>query len=590
MPPVATMRIAVERLELTPEEEMVLWTLVASQLDAQLARRLEALSGGTEPTLGALSKIAYSHVPSRAVSELGPRGKLVHHGILESTVDTRAPQPPFAQRTVRLSDRMLSVALGSLDLDVELAETRIPVAAPRLDALAIGSRSLSAIRDAVRPHHALVVASGTPGSGRRTALLAAASERGLAVLEVAARKLAAESLRKQLRCVVRECKLLGRVPLITNLDTIDVEATGEELAALDGLVLATTSPRQPALRWGRPCVTIELEPPSAAQRGELWLRALGQGSASDAEHLATQYPLAPALITKVAASARANAGTRRLEPDDIYAALRSTLDARVGSLAHRVTVNQRWADIVLPDEERRAIRGLIARVRQRHRVYETWGFAEKVGRGLGVTALLSGPPGTGKTMAAGLIARELGLELYQVDVAKLVSKWVGETEKQLAELFDAAEAAHVILLFDEADALFGKRTEVKSSNDRYANLETNYLLQRLETYSGICLLTSNHETSIDPAFQRRLSLHVRFETPDADQRARLWHALLPPAAPLADGIDFEALSRSFPMSGGYIKNAVLRAAFAAADEGGSITTRHLEDAAQAELRASGRVG
>src|SRR5439155_4547626 len=206
-------------------------------------------------------------------------------------------------------------------------------------------------------------------------------------------------------------------------------------------------------------------------------------------------------------------------------------------------------DLVLPAEQLDAIHELCARIRQRRTVYEDWGFAGKVGKGHGTTALFSGPPGTGKTMVAGLVARELGLELYQVDLAQITSKFIGETEKRLAQLFDAAEAAHAILLFDEADALFGKRTTVTSSNDRYANLETNYLLQRLETFTGICLLTSNHESQLDPAFQRRLALHVRFELPDEAERARLWRAMLPAAAPLAPAVDFRELARRFALAG-----------------------------------------
>ena len=167
--------------------------------------------------------------------------------------------------------------------------------------------------------------------------------------------------------------------------------------------------------------------------------------------------------------------------------------------------------------------------------------------------------------------------------------WIGETEKHLGELFDAAEAGHAILLFDEADSLFGKRTEVKSSNDRYANLETNYLLQRLESFTGICLLTSNHESNIDPAFQRRLSLHLRFDVPDCDERELLWRAMLPQAAPVAPEVDFAGLARHFEMTGGYIRNAALRAAFLAADEGSPITGAHLEHAARLEYEGMGKI-
>jgi SpoVK/Ycf46/Vps4 family AAA+-type ATPase len=289
-----------------------------------------------------------------------------------------------------------------------------------------------------------------------------------------------------------------------------------------------------------------------------------------------------------ASAAQARAIERRVVPADIEAGIRAVLDDRLGNFAKRVEVTQTWADLVIPEDQARSITELIARIRQRRVVYEQWGFAAKVGKGLGVSALFSGPPGTGKTMVAALIARELGLELYQVDMGKLVSKWIGETEKHLGELFDAAEAGHAILLFDEADSLFGKRTEVKSSNDRYANLETNYLLQRLETFTGICLLTSNHEANIDPAFERRLSLHVRFELPDEDERAKLWRAVLPAAAPV-ERIDFTSLARRYAMSGGYIRNAALRAAFLAADEDSAITTAHVEHAARVEYEGMGKL-
>ncbi|MDQ3295428.1 MAG: ATP-binding protein [Myxococcota bacterium] len=192
-------------------------------------------------------------------------------------------------------------------------------------------------------------------------------------------------------------------------------------------------------------------------------------------------------------------------------------------------------------------------------------------------------------MIAGLIARELGLELYQVDLSRIVSKYIGETEKQLAALFEAAETGHAILLFDEADSLFGKRTEVKSSNDRYANLEVNYLLQRMEAFSGISLLTTNHESAIDPAFQRRLAFHIRVPMPDECYRAQLWSTLIPARADRAGDVDFRALAAQFVMSGGYIKNAVVRGAFLAAAANEVITHEHLWRAARAEYESIGKV-
>jgi SpoVK/Ycf46/Vps4 family AAA+-type ATPase len=269
--------------------------------------------------------------------------------------------------------------------------------------------------------------------------------------------------------------------------------------------------------------------------------------------------------------------------------IKTVLDHRLAGLATRVTVTQKWEDLVLPEDQTLAVVELLARIRARRRVYEDWGFADKLGKGLGVTALFSGPPGTGKSMCAGLIAKDLGTEIYQVDLGKIVSKWIGETEKNLAALFDAAEAGHAVLLFDEADSLFGKRTAVTSSNDRYANQETNYLLQRIETFAGICILTTNHDPAIDEAFRRRIAVHVRFPMPDEDEREKLWRAMLPPAAPVDDELELGGLARKYMMGGGNIRNAVLRAAFLAADANEKIGNYHLRHAAQLEYEGMGRL-
>jgi SpoVK/Ycf46/Vps4 family AAA+-type ATPase len=305
---------------------------------------------------------------------------------------------------------------------------------------------------------------------------------------------------------------------------------------------------------------------------------------------AQRYVIAPGVIAKGASAVAALAGdAEKVELAHVHRALRTHLERRLSGIARRIETKQTWNDLVLPIDQYDLLVEMVARVRHRQRVLDDWGFAEKVGRGLGLSALLSGPPGTGKTMIAGLMAQELGLDLYQVDLSKVVSKYIGETEKQLATLFEAAESGHAILLFDEADALFAKRTDVKSSNDRYANLEVNYLLQRMEAFAGITLLTTNHETAIDQAFLRRLAFHVRVPMPEEREREQLWRAMLPAAAPVTPGLDMSALARRFVMSGGYIRNAALRAAFMAADEGSVITARHLECAAKLEYEGMGKI-
>jgi SpoVK/Ycf46/Vps4 family AAA+-type ATPase len=270
-------------------------------------------------------------------------------------------------------------------------------------------------------------------------------------------------------------------------------------------------------------------------------------------------------------------------------AVRQHLENRLGATANRVTRLATWADIVLPEDITDSLLELTARVRHRKTVYEQWGFDRSMTTSRGITALFQGSPGTGKTMVAGVIARDLGLELYRVDVSRITSKWIGETEKNLGALFDAAEDGQVLLLFDEADSLFAKRTEVKSSVDRYANMEVNYLLQRLDSFEGIAILTTNFGNAIDPAFKRRLTYRVTFPFPDEEMREQLWRSLIPPQVPVAGKLDFAGLSQRFRLSGGYIRNAALRAAFLAAEEGSALTHEHLERAIRMEFREIGKL-
>ena len=244
---------------------------------------------------------------------------------------------------------------------------------------------------------------------------------------------------------------------------------------------------------------------------------------------------------------------------------------------------------MLPDDVIDTLRDMIAMVRERAQILERWGYQRHLGVSRGVSALYSGEPGTGKTMAASVVASELGLELVRIDLSAVVSKYVGETEKNLAKIFDEAQDAHAMLLFDEADSLFGKRTELKSAQDRFANLEVNYILQRMETFDGVSVLTTNAEAAIDPALQRRLSFRIRFPEPEADERVRLWRQLLPPQTELSERVDFAALAERFEMTGGYIKNAIVRAAVIAARAGRAMCAEDLWTGAHHEYVEMGKV-
>jgi SpoVK/Ycf46/Vps4 family AAA+-type ATPase len=239
-----------------------------------------------------------------------------------------------------------------------------------------------------------------------------------------------------------------------------------------------------------------------------------------------------------------------------------------------------WDDLVLPDKEKNILRAIAAQVRQRVKVYEQWGFANKGQRGLGISVLFAGASGTGKTLAAEVLANELHLDLYRIDLSSVVSKYIGETEKNLRRIFDAAEQGGAILLFDEADALFGKRSEVKDSHDRYANMEVAYLLQRMEAYRGLAILTSNLKNSLDQAFLRRLRFVVQFSFPDAAQRAEIWQRVFPPDTPTAALVPHKLARLNVP--GGNIRNIALNAAFLAADAEVPIQMSHILQAAQSE--------
>jgi SpoVK/Ycf46/Vps4 family AAA+-type ATPase len=249
-------------------------------------------------------------------------------------------------------------------------------------------------------------------------------------------------------------------------------------------------------------------------------------------------------------------------------------------LAQRIDPAAGWTDLVLPERQMETLRQLAVHVRQRATVYGAWGFERDGARGLGISALFAGPSGTGKTMAAEVLANELQLDLYRVDLSRVVSKYIGETEKNLRRIFDAAETGSAILLFDEADALFGKRSEVKDSHDRYANVEISYLLQRMECYRGLAILTTNMKQAVDTAFLRRIRFVVHFPFPDEAQRALIWSRIFPAATPTA-GLDHDKLAH-LNVSGGNIRSIAVNAAFLAAEDGGRVHMRHLLRAAQTE--------
>jgi hypothetical protein len=585
------MDLLATRLGLSEPELDLLWLLACIELDPHVSSAAQLLMA---PGMMELS--------AQLIERLVGRGEALRSDIVER-LDSFAlvqfdPRLPLNRRPVRVQQRILDLARGQLRLD-----RRLKSIASLEDALEVRRAKASTevlIPDELRgalsnpdPSPALFIAVGNAGSGRATLLRHAVSSTGRSILSIDSAALSADEdvFAQQLSSIRRECRLHDAWPLFIDIDALSERSQLMEREFFSLMHAPVFGTAREACAWRTSLTTMVLPVamPDVSRRQSLWRRALPTAGDEIVRASAHRYTISPDLISKGAVTARALAADGRIDVCHVHRALRSHLEQRLVGIARRTETKQTWDDLVLPVDQFDLVIEMIARVRHKQRVLDHWGFADKVGRGIGMSALFSGPPGTGKTMIAGLIAQELGLDLYQVDLSKVVSKYIGETEKQLANLFEAAESGHAILLFDEADSLFSKRTDVKSSNDRYANLEVNYLLQRIEAFSGITIMTTNNETAIDKAFLRRLAFHVRVPMPDEQHRELIWRSMLPDRAERADDLDFSGLASGFEMSGGYIKNAMLRAAFLSAEEGQGITNEHLWRAARSEYEAMGKI-
>jgi ATPase family associated with various cellular activities (AAA)/Winged helix domain, variant len=359
------------------------------------------------------------------------------------------------------------------------------------------------------------------------------------------------------------------------------------------LLVATRNSRRCA---HRSIVLFEVSKPTAMEQGEIWRNALATRVASlngEVDTLVAQFNLSSNMIRLAAGQALAKrpqdspsgdvneAGPSNGFVNRLWDACRVQSRPRLEGLAQRIEPVSEWDDLVLPEKQKEILSNVAIHVRQRGKVYQTWGFSSKSMRGLGISALFAGPSGTGKTMAAEVLAADLRLDLYRIDLSQIVSKYIGETEKNLRSVFDAAEEGAAVLLFDEADALFGKRSEVKDSHDRYANIEVSYLLQRMEAYRGLAILTTNRKSAIDQAFMRRIRFVVEFAYPEATQRAEIWRRVFPPRTP-TENLRIDRLAR-LNAAGGHIRNIAMGAAFLAADAGEPVRMSHLLTAARSEF-------
>jgi len=345
--------------------------------------------------------------------------------------------------------------------------------------------------------------------------------------------------------------------------------------------------------------SLRLTVPTVELRQKTWEKALGNKNIIDqnktvwAPELARQFSFTPGQIRDAVEFARyryvIGKGQTKLTLKDLYAACRSQSNQKLAELAVKIEPKYGWNDIVLTEEKKLLLKEICGHVKFRHRVFGQWGFQEKLSHGKGLSVLFSGSPGTGKTMAAEVMAHDLQLDLYKIDLSGVVSKYIGETEKNLARIFNEAETSNAILFFDEADALFGKRTEVSDAHDRYANIETSFLLQKMEEYEGVVILATNFFKNMDEAFVRRLRFIIEFPFPNEESRLGIWKNHFPGKAPVSKEIDYEFLAKQFPVAGGNIRNIVLNAAFFAARDGGIIGMEHILSGAKREYEKIGKL-
>ena len=582
------LELLARRLGLTEFERQVLLLCAAMELDTRTgALCAQALGDPNRPfPTFALALAAFDRPAWDAMS---PDRPLRHWRLIE--INQPGAQPLITS-ALRADERIVNYLKGLNYLDdrlasvVSLASDTPPAATER--AAAAGDAIASYVTRSTEGQPPVLQLLGSDSHSKRLIAERVAASLGVMLHRVPLAALPMQSVELEhfARLWQRERALL---PLALYVDATDLDRTsGPGVAALQrlckrGMGLVFIESHQQWAELGASSLAFDVTRPTPAEQYDAWTGSLGAGSEDAASRLAAQFNFNLPTVQAIAATARARAdehapGLFPLVWQDSLRHARPALD----QLAQPLDPKARWDDLELPPAEKALLQQVAQQVRVRLAVYDTWGFRERMNRGLGISVLLAGESGTGKTMAAEVLANDLSLMLYRIDLSSVVSKYIGETERNLRKLFDAAEDGGAVLFFDEADALFGKRSEVKDSHDRYANIEINYLLQRIESYRGLSILATNMKGALDSAFLRRLRFIVNFPFPGQTERAAIWRKAFPSRAPVSS-LDYARLAR-FNLTGGSIHNIALNAAFLAAHAGEPISMRLVLDAVRHEYR------
>lgn len=596
MQPAAAFMLLSRHLGLSPFDQHVLLLCVAMELDtriAQLCAQAQDDPNRPYPTFA----LAFALFDNPSWDVLSPQAPLRYWRLIE--INQPGAQP-LTTSALRVDERIVNYVKGLNYLDDRLAALAEPFIEANNDSELPASQQT--IVDNILSQ--LQAASDT----RRTPiveLLGADSKSKKLIAQHVAQQLKmdlyrmpVELLPTQTTDVETFARLWQRESLLLpiglffdagefNASTSNQIAVVLEniLARINGLVIISVPETQRYASATK--ITVEVAKPTSVEQEGIWKKALANHANDDGGRLAAQFSFNAGEINSIAHNALSIWNNQETDDislsDRLWQACLSVTRPQLDQLAQRIDVKATWDDIVLPPEELSTMKQIAAQVGERNRVYNQWGFSDRMNRGLGISALFAGESGTGKTMAAEVIANELMLNLYRIDLSSVVSKYIGETEKNLRKLFDTAEDSGAILFFDEADALFGKRSEVKDSHDRYANIEINYLLQRMESYRGLAILTTNMKSALDKAFMRRLRFVITLPFPNIKQRKQIWFKVFPAQTPLDDHTDYERLAK-LNLTGGSIHNVALNAAFLAARENAKVTMPMLLKAARTEFK------
>jgi ATP-dependent 26S proteasome regulatory subunit len=595
MPAPAALDQLCTTFNLTPFERAILLLCAGMELDSVWGAKCAAAQGDARRAHPTFS-LALSALPDAHWSALSPSAPLRRWRLIELGAGQTLLTTPL-----RIDERILHYLAGVSHLDERLGGLVDEVPAGATDDLppshrALANRMAGIWLEAGHTQQYPVVQLCGHDVGAKRLIAAAACD----VLRRQAHRMSAHlipllpnELDAVQRLWLREAALTGSVLVIESDEMESTDAARDRIVtrlieSISGPVVVISRERRHT--GSRPVISFDVAAPAASERRTIWTKALERARTNlngRMETLVAQFSVSVRTIQAACMEAQAQRDTDRSGEVDavefmsrLWDACRRQARSRLDDLAQYIEPTASWDDLVLPELQRRQLRDMAAHVRQRGRVYEEWGFAAKGPRGLGITALFAGASGTGKTLAAEVLAGELRLDLYRIDLSQVVSKYIGETEKNLRRVFDAAEEGGAILLFDEADALFGKRSEVKDSHDRYANIEVSYLLQRMEAYRGMAILTTNMKSALDQAFLRRIRFIVQFPFPDPEQRAEIWRQAFPRTAP-TEGLDEGKLAR-LNVAGGNIRNIAMNAAFLAAEAGEPIHMRHVLHAVRCE--------